>query len=178
MRASALDCDEGSGGVGMTKLLGLAAGFALLAMPVAASAQSGCPANNVCASDPAGVVAALQAAGYKAQLGKDQVGDPKIDSSASGYNFSVYFYGCKDGKACASLRFATSFEDDGTNTPELANKWNKVKRFAQMSAQDNGSLLVAYDVTTTGGLSKANFADVVDWWQVMLSEVRKFFGEQ
>jgi hypothetical protein len=106
----------------MKKLPGLAAGLMLLAIPGAASAQSGCPANNVCASDPEGVVAALQAEGYKAQLSKDNVGDPKIESSASGYDFTIYFYGCKDNNACNSLRFAVSFEDDGTNTPALANK--------------------------------------------------------
>jgi hypothetical protein len=154
------------------------AGIAFLAFPCAANAQATCGAKMVCASDPQTVVSALQTAGYKAQLGTDGEGDPKIDSSASGYNFTVYFYNCKDHKACSSLRFLVSFENDGTNTPELANKWNKAKRFSQMSVEDDGSLDFAYDVTTTGGLNQTNFADVIDWWQTMLAEARKFFGEQ
>ncbi len=159
-------------------LRGLFMGLALAAVPATATAQAACPSGQVCASRPDTVVEALQSAGFKAQLDKDDLGDPKIDSAASGYNFTIYFYGCKDGKECNSLRFATVFEDDGTNTPELANRWNKVKRFAQMSAQDNGSLQVAYDVTTAGGVNQTNFADAVDWWQVMLSELRAFFGQQ
>lgn len=70
-----------------------------------------------------------------------------------------------------------SFEDDGGNTPELANKWNKDKRFAQMSVWDDRSLALAYDVTTVGGLNRKNFADVVDWWAVMLGEAGKFFKD-
>jgi opacity protein-like surface antigen len=162
----------------MNKVNALLAAVALAATGSAASAANVCPANHVCASDPASVVRALQEAGYKAQLGTDNGGDPKIDSAAGGYDFTVYFYNCTDNKDCGSLRFATLFENDGTNTPELANAWNKAKRFAQMSAQDNGSLLLAYDVTTVGGLNQANFADAIDWWQVMLSEVRNFFSKQ
>lgn len=161
----------------MNRISGAIAAIALAATGSAASAQSDCPARHVCASSPASVVRGLQDAGFKAQLGTDSQGDPKIDSSASGYSFTVYFYNCTNNTNCGSLRFATLFEDDGTNTPELANMWNKDKRFAQMSAQDNGALLLAYDVTTVGGLNQQNFADAVDWWQVMLSEVRNFFNQ-
>lgn len=160
----------------MSRISGAIAAIALAATSGAASAANTCPVKHVCASDPASVVRGLQEAGFKAQLGTDKDGDPKIDSSASGYSFSVYFYNCTDNKDCGSLRFATLFEDDGKNTPELANDWNKRKRFVQMSAQDNGSLLVAYDITTVGGLNQQNFADAVDWWQVMLSEVRTYFN--
>jgi len=150
--------------------------LAALALPAAAAAQDACPARHVCASDPQTVVNALQAQGYKAKLGTDDLGDPAIESSASGYDYTVEFYGCKEGKACTSLRFVVRFEDDGTNTPELANGWNKTKRFAHMGALDNGQLLFAYDVTTVGGLNQDNFADVIDWWQFMLSEAREYFG--
>ena len=47
-----------------------------------------------------------------------------------------------------------------------------------MAVNENGSLAFSYDVTTVGGLTKANFADVVDWWQVMLGQVRTYFSER
>ena len=160
------------------KLPASLAGLALLTLPASASAQGGCPSGLLCAADPQGIVAALQAEGYQAKLLSDSLGDPMIASSASGYDYNIEFYGCEDHKACTSLRFIIWFKDDGTNTPQLANGWNKRKRFIQMAAQDDGRLTVAYDVSTLGGLNKANFADVVDWWQSMLGEVRTYVNEQ
>jgi hypothetical protein len=160
------------------KLPVMLAGFALLALPAAASAQDSCPSGLLCAANPQGIVSALQAEGYQAKLTKDSLGDPMIESSASGYDYNIEFYGCDDHKACTSLRFIIWFKDDGTNTPQLANNWNKRKRFIQMAAQDDGRLTVAYDVSTLGGLNKANFADTVDWWQTMLGDVRTYFNEQ
>lgn len=34
-----------------------------------------------------------------------------------------------------------------------------------------------YDVSTVGGLTKGNFADVVDWWSVTLGNLKTFFEE-
>ena len=101
-----------------------------------------------------------------------------IESAAAGYDFRINFNDCKSGKECRSLGFVVVFEDDGKNTPALANAWNRAKRFSQMAANENGTLAFSYDVTTVGGLTKANFADVVDWWQVMLGQMRTFFAEQ
>ncbi len=133
----------------------------------------------VCASDPQSVVSAIQAAGYKAVLKNSKTtGNPMIDSAAAGYNYSIFFYECEEKKDCASLQFSISFADDGANTPELANLWNKTKRFSQMAVDDDKSLSFSYDVTTLGGLNQKNFADVVDWWATMLGELGRFFKDQ
>jgi hypothetical protein len=139
--------------------------------------KEACGAAMVCASDPGTVVDALMAAGYKAKLTKDAQGDPKIESAASGYNFSIYFYDCEESKNCAALQFQVSFADDGKNTLDLANRWNANKRFMQMSVTEDKGLRVCYDITTVGGLNQKNFADVVDWWAVMLNELNGFFKE-
>jgi hypothetical protein len=135
-----------------------------------------CPAGTVCAADPEGIAKLMQDEGYRAKLGKAPDGDPMIESAA-GYDFILHFYQCTGGQDCKSLQFLTTFKDDGANTPELANRWNKAKRFGQMSARDDGSLSVSYDVTTVGGLTRANFADVVDWWAVLMNELRQFFAD-
>lgn len=96
------------------------AAFAALVASTAANAA--CPANMVCASEPQTVVAALTTAGYKAKLGKDSTGDPTIESAASGYDFDVMFYGCKQGKDCVSLQFRAGWKADDAHTPEYANK--------------------------------------------------------
>jgi hypothetical protein len=151
------------------------AGAVLVAGPVAA--RDGCPDNTVCAADPESVATAMQSAGYQAKLGKAKDGDPMIESGASGYDFTVQFYDCTEGVDCKSLQFLVIFKDDGTNTPELANRWNKAKRFVDMAARDDRAMSLSYDVTTVGGLTPANFEDAVDWWSVMLAQARQFFAE-
>jgi len=142
-----------------------------------ADAETLCPEGTVCAADPDGIAALIRSEGYKAKVGTAEDGDPMIESAASGYDFDLYFYDCTDKKACKSLQFWINFKDDGTNTPELANKWNQSKRFLQMAVNENNTLSVSYDVTTVGGLTPANFADILDWWAVMLSQVHGFFSE-
>jgi hypothetical protein len=156
-------------------IIGLAIMAAWLPSSAMAADKEACGSGLICASDPKSVADAITEAGYRAKLGKDDTGDPKIESAANGYDFTVYFYDCEEAKNCAALQFLASFTDDGKNTPELANSWNNSKRFLQMSVQPDKSLRVSYDVTTVGGLNHKNFADVVDWWATMLGELSKFF---
>jgi len=157
------------------------AAAALAALFFAGSAQAAdkdpCGTSMVCASAPKTIVDALQKAGYKATLDKDDDGDPMIDSAANGYNFTVYFYECEQAKNCGSLQFVASFEDDGTNNAQLANEWNNKKRFIQLSVDDEKSLNARYDITTVGGFNQKNFADTIDWWAHMLGELGQFFKE-
>lgn len=143
-----------------------------------AAEASKCGAALVCASAPQTVVDAFIAAGYKAKLTKDSVGDPKIESAANGYDFAVYFYGCEQARNCTSIQFQIGFADDGKNTLELANTWNRDKRFIKMAVAKDDGLTVSYDVSTLGGLTQENFADVIDWWAVMLGELNGYFKAQ
>lgn len=154
---------------------------ALIAIPGMANAASDpatCPSGMICASDPEAVAEELRKLGYRAELTKHESGDPQIKSAAAGYDYRLNFNDCTANKECRSLGFVVVFADDGKNTLELANTWNRQKRFSQMAVNENGSLAFSYDVTTVGGLTKANFADVVDWWQVMLGQVRTYFSER
>lgn len=136
-----------------------------------------CGTGMVCANTPKTVVAALQKAGYKAVLEKDNDGDPVIKSAASGYNFVIFFYDCAENKNCASLQFNVSFSPEDSNTVELANKWNSSKRFGQMAVAESKALTVSFDLSTLGGLNETNFADQIDWWAVTLGELPQFFRE-
>jgi hypothetical protein len=147
------------------------------ALASAASDPAACPTGLICASDPESVAEELRKLGYRAELTKHESGDPQIISAAAGYDYRLNFNDCTANRNCRSLGFVVVFSDDGKNTLELANNWNKQKRFSQMAVNDNKSLAFSYDVTTVGGLTKANFADAVDWWQVMFGQVRTYFSE-
>ena len=155
----------------------LAAILLAWAAPAPAANTPSCAAGMVCAASPDTVIAALQAQGLRAKLAEATPGKPpQIVSAAGGYNFDIFFEGCKDGKACTSLNFWISFTKDPANSADLANEWNSQKRFSTMSFdKTDGSLAISYDVTTVGGLNAENFGDVVDWWSSLLGAARKFF---
>jgi hypothetical protein len=148
--------------------------------PVPALAASDCPSSYICGTNPQGVVDTLNALGYKATLGKSEAtGNPKISSSASGYNYEIFFYGCDKGVNCNSLGFMASFEKDSHNSAALTNDWNRDKRFSTMSYDPaDGTISLSYDVTTVGGISQVNFADIIGWWDAMLGQARTFFNER
>jgi hypothetical protein len=142
-----------------------------------AADKTPCPAGLVCASDPAGVLAAMKKKGLDVKLSTDNEGDPMIEAEV-GYHSSVYFYGCEAHKNCDSLRFDVNFEKAPENTLALANDWNKSERFLQMALNDDGTLDASYDVSTLGGLDSANFDDVLDWWSQMLDQLSDFFQKK
>lgn len=161
------------------KVLGVAASAALLCMGASAQAvdSAHCAARLVCASTPQTVFEGLQRAGITAEMDVDGEGDPMIVGESDGLNFGVYFYGCEDHAGCDSLQFLASFTDAGATGPSLANAWNDEHRFSQLSLDSDGNLNLRYDVTTIGGLNQANFAEVVDWWTVVLGNVANYIDE-
>ncbi len=143
---------------------------------VAAKAPD-CPASYVCAADPASVVNALQAQGYKAALKKgEKTGKPYISSAAGGYTFSIEFNDCVDDAQCRTLGFYASFTNDHGLTPDVVNEWNHEKRFSTLAVDKDGDLSFTYDITTVGGLNQVNFAEAVNWWDTMLGDLDKFFA--
>uniref|UniRef100_UPI0037CC2593 YbjN domain-containing protein n=1 Tax=Sphingorhabdus sp. TaxID=1902408 RepID=UPI0037CC2593 len=149
----------------------------LMSFSGSARAQEGCPAGLICASKPETVAVGVQDAGFRAKVDKDDAGDPMIYSEASGFKFQILFYECDKGKECSSLQFVSYFGAEDDNTPEYANAWNAKTRFIRASVEKK-ELQLAYDITTTGGLNKANFTDVLEWWSAMLGEFALFVKEK
>jgi len=149
----------------------------LIGAPAFAADREPCATGMICASKPATLATAMQNAGYRAKLDKDSDGDPTISSAASGYDFDVYFYGCELKELCDSVQFQVSFTKDSTNTPELANEWNGDKRFSQAWIAKDGSFVVAYDLSTRGGVNQKNFEDVLSNWSRILGNLRAFFDK-
>ena len=146
----------------------------LFASPAMAKDADSCPADMVCASRPGSVAGAMMRAGYQAEITKDKQGDPSINSAASGYKFSVLFYGCEKAVACDSIQFYASFENDEKHDPAFVNKWNSTKRFGQLAVLSDGWLMLTHDLSTMGGLNSKHFADEMEWWSSTLGEFSRF----
>ena len=121
------------------------------------------------------VAAWLQKAGYKAELVKDETGDPLINSAAEGHTFKVYFYDCKEGR-CKALQFSAGFDMKDGMALEKANEWNRKNRYLKAYLDDEKDPYVQYDVNVNAGRTMAGLDDDFDIWTSMIGDFTKFIG--
>ncbi len=128
------------------------------------------------ATDPAKLVSVIQDIGYRAVLDADGAGDPMIRSAAGGTDFLIYFFGCNDGTACKWLLFKAGYDlADGT-TLATVNAWNANTLFGRAHLDDENDPWLELGVTLDGGVTRENFADVVDWWDVARAAFEEHIG--
>jgi len=130
----------------------------------------------VSAENPAELVAIIQGLGFKAQLDKDNSGDPLIRSSSSGVDFSIYFYGCTKNKRCHSLQFIAGYNLSAGTTLAVLDQWNEEKRFASAYLDDEDDPFLQMDVNTEGGITEENFKKTFDLWQSLKGEFESHIG--
>lgn len=150
----------------------------LAAAAVAAMAFAACPATaqTVDPARPQSLVTALQNAGYKAVLEKDDEGDPKIKSAASGANFSIYFYGCTNNVNCRSIQFSSGFTVKAKPDHARMNEWNSKNRFGQAYLDKENDPWLQFDVVMDGGIPPALFEATLDRWSAAIGSFQKFIG--
>ncbi len=134
-------------------------------------------AEMVRAQDPQSLVNAMQGAGYTAKLGIDKVGDPKIDSSVSGSNFTVFFYNCTDHKACATVTFHSGYDMSTAVSLERINEWNRGQRFGRAYLDKEGDPILEMDIDLDdGGISPALFVDNLQFWDAVIGKFERHIG--
>jgi hypothetical protein len=141
--------------------------MALAGVATGATAATGA-ADMVSAADIPAVVAALDTAGYRPTIKKDDDGATYILAEEGGDEFSVSFDECEESIAttgCKILVFNTSWEDASNEDIDLANRFNQTATLAHAFVDADGMLNLAMVVTTEGGLPAANFSDVIARWQ-------------
>lgn len=128
------------------------------------------PAETVDATDPEQLVSIIQQLGYRAVLEADNVGDPLIKSSAGGTEFAIYFYGCTLGGTCKSLLFKVGYDlANGIALAEIED-WNETTLFGRAYLDDEADPWLEMAVNMDGGVSRKNFEDNYDWWEVIVGE--------
>jgi hypothetical protein len=133
----------------------------LLAMPARADVDG---------SDPSDMVRLLREAGYVVTLGRDSVGDPKIDGRLSRTDWTLLFYNCTEGADCRDVQFSDGYDlPDGISFSKV-NEWNRTKRFGQAFTDAENDPYVQLPVNLFGGVSDENFLDTVDWWRIVVQE--------
>lgn len=152
----------------MPKILPVVAALAML--PHAALAQA------ITAQAPDSVAKALQDAGFKAERGKDNGGDPMITSASSGKTFVILFFGCEKNLNCTSIQFYTGFRGVKVDLQKI-NAWNEDKRFGRAAIDGEGDPVVRMDVNLDlGGISAPLFKDHIDVWTVVMDRFADHIG--
>jgi len=149
-----------------------------IAAMILTAAAGAAHAEQIVAKQPDTVLSFFQSEGFPATMEVDSYGDPLIDVRYYGTNFSVYFYGCQQGKDCTSIQFFSGYRMDGGFTVDQANDWNSEKRFARAYVSDEGSARIEMDLylgevglsaeTFDGNLSLwlktiTDFEELIDW---------------
>jgi len=153
-------------------------GFITAVVLAATTGAGAAAAENLRASDPQGILFAMQDAGFVATLGESSTtGNPKISSRISRSNFSVYFYGCRDHRDCTSIQFSAGYTLDSSMSAARANEWNRNQRFAKVFVNDDGNAILRMDMTMEGdGSGRRNFQYSLDFWRLQTEKFEKFIN--
>jgi hypothetical protein len=146
---------------------------------LAALAMAAAPATDevLDLSKPEAVVAAVQAAGYKAEIKKDDDGAPYIVSAANGQPFTLNLYGCEKG-ACDSLNIESWYKPEPIFTTTLTNEWNNNNRYLTITIDKEGKLRERAYVSLVGKLTRKNFVDQIEWYISQDGRFAKFLDEK
>jgi hypothetical protein len=122
-------------------------------------------ASNVTSVNPQSIVVALQNAGYKADLKKDDDGDPTIDTASDGNNIRIVMTDCSGHQACTTTEFVGVWDCSASidKCKEALGEFNNEESPAKAISENNGKLIVVYyyliydDVGISEALFKRNF---------------------
>ena len=91
------------------------------------------------------IVKELKAMGHSSTVDTDDSGDPRVNMSIDGYDWSIYFYSCasgaRDDRQCVSYQFYSGYTLKQAASADIINKWNTEQRYskAYTYVQRNGS---------------------------------------
>ncbi|MBV9997072.1 MAG: YbjN domain-containing protein [Caulobacteraceae bacterium] len=158
----------------MKSFLGLAA-LAAGALLASQAQAARVPEAGISAEEVAQV---LQAKGYKAEIGKDNEGDPKVTSAADGSKFTVFFYGCQHTARCTSLTLQSGFHLEGGMTMERINAWNKDNRFLKGWLDNVNDPFVEMDIEVGHAFLTETLGANIETWASIIPDFKKYIGFQ
>ena len=144
----------------------LCAAAMAVAIPAAAQVLDATDANRL--------LSLVQAENASAALSTDSVGDPKITADLGGVTYSLFFYGCSDGRYCRSVQFQVGLDMAEGLAPDTANQWNRERRFASAFLDDDSDPFLQMDVILEYGMSEANFTEALRLWEGSLTDFMEF----
>lgn len=149
----------------------------LVAATLAAlSMSSNVQGADVSARDPHGILTALGALGYQAELKTGTDGFSRISMTIDGSPSSMLFYGCDDEKAnCETLLLAYGMDLTDGVAVEKVNEWNLNTVHGFVYSDEEADPWLNMAVFTGSGISEEVFGEVMRLWRQRIGAVRDFF---
>ncbi|WP_051278428.1 YbjN domain-containing protein [Solimonas flava] len=119
---------------------------------------------------PSDVVAALQAAGFRAELA-DDAKRPRVRSAVQGLVFSIEFVSQpNEQQQYLDFSFHASIRIEGALPDSVLNRWNHAKRFVRL-VRNERFLHVTMDVLVAGGVSAQHLRAQCELWDHLIREL-------
>lgn len=147
------------------KIANVVAVAALVLSPIAAQAE------NLVAKNARSLERFFENEGADVETTVDNVGDPKLEITYYGNEFSIYYYGCDDNTNCDAIQFFSGYKTDGSVRLSKINTWNAENRYARAYVSESGSARIEMDVYLgDDGVSADDFASMVSLWSRSMNE--------
>lgn len=129
------------------------------------------------ATDPERIASTIQDLGYRARLETADDANPVIFSSVGGTEFAIYFNTCDNGfTQCRVLLFKAGYDlDDGT-TLDVIEAFNERTLIGRVYLDDENDPWLEFAVNMYGGVTRKNFEDTFDWWEIIVAEFEDHIG--
>lgn len=130
---------------------------------MAVALMAGCStahAKSVSAADPQGILTAVKAQGYRAELTQNDAGETVIKAGTNTIVFSISFFGCVEHVNCSKLVFSSKFKAPNKVTAATAEKFNRMNRYLRAFVTESGVAFTAMSIFAGAkdGLSEIQFA--------------------
>lgn len=145
---------------------------ALFAAAMACGAAAASGEELLDATDPEEILNIARGFGA-ARLGTDSVGDPQVTGRIDGNAYTIFFYGCTQGRDCTNLQFSSGWISDDVDL-NMINAWNRGTRFAHAYLDEADDPIIEMDVNLDFGVSRANFDDTFRVWATNLANFAAF----
>lgn len=147
------------------KITNVVAVAALMLSPIAVQAE------NLVAKNASSLERFFENEGADVETTVDNVGDPKLEVTYYGNEFSIYYYGCDDNTNCDAIQFFSGYKTDGSVRLSKINTWNAENRYARAYVSESGSARIEMDVYMgNDGVSADDFASMVSLWSRSMNE--------
>jgi hypothetical protein len=109
--------------------------------------------------------------GAEIEVLEDNVGDPQLNVTYYGSEFTVFYYGCDNGVDCDSIQFYSGYAMGGSVRLKTINDFNAEKRWVRAYVADDGAAKLEMDVFLgKDGVSADDFATMVSLWSRRMTD--------
>ena len=115
--------------------------------------------------------------GYRARLVIEEDSYPTIISSVGGTEFVIQFQTCEDVYSkCRVLLFKVGYDLAEGTTFETVDAFNEQTMMGRAYLDDENDPWLELAVNLYGGVTRKNFEDTFDWWEVIASDFEEHIG--